>query len=90
MACFEYGDEALAHLSKRDRKFAALIERMGRLERELTPDLFAALAGGIIAQQISGKAAVTVENRLLDKVKRITPESVAALSPEEIQSAACR
>ena len=86
MACFEYGDEALAHLSKRDRKFAALIERMGRLERELTPDLFAALTGGIIAQQISGKAAVTVENRLLDKVKRITPESVAALSPEEIQS----
>ena len=86
MAGFEYGDEALAHLSKRDRKFAALIERMGRLERELTPDLFAALTGGIIAQQISGKAAVTVENRLLDKVKRITPESVAALSPEEIQS----
>lgn len=86
MPLFEYGNEALTHLSEHDAKFAALIQRMGRLEREITPDLFAALVGSIIAQQISGKAAVTVENRLRDRVKRITPDSIASLSPEEIQS----
>jgi len=86
MANFTYDDSALEHLQKRDKKMAALIERYGKLEREVEPDLLHALVGSIIAQQISGKAAVTIEKRLREKLPEFTAEALLALTPEAIQS----
>ncbi len=86
MDFFKYGEEEMDYLKKKDELLAAVIERIGIIEREVTPDLFKALIHSIIGQQISTKAATTIRNRLLDKVPNITPDDVVALSIEEIQS----
>ncbi len=52
---------------------AAAIERLGMLERPLSPDLFAALIRNIVDQQISVKAAQTVNTRLTLLLGSITP-----------------
>ncbi len=64
---------------------AAAIERLGMLERPLSPDLFAALIRNIVDQQISVKAAQTVNTRLTLLLGSITPATVAAASAEAIQ-----
>jgi len=83
---FKYGEEELDYLKKKDELLAAVIERIGIIEREVIPDLFKALIHSIISQQISTKAATTIRNRFLDKVPNITPDDVASLSIEDIQS----
>ena len=86
MDIFKYGEEELDYLKKKDELLAAVIERIGIIEREVIPDLFKALIHSIISQQISTKAATTIRNRFLDKVPNITPDDVASLSIEDIQS----
>lgn len=84
---FIYGDDAIAHLRERDPLLGVHIDRLGRLERETTPDLFRSLVGSIVGQQISGKAALTVESRLLELLEGVcTPEAVHAADPLAIQS----
>lgn len=61
---YTYGETEINHLKRRDKKMAAAIERLGMLERPLSPDLFAALIRNIVDQQISVKAAQTVNTRL--------------------------
>jgi len=82
---FEYGEKEIAHLSKKDKKLGAAIERIGILKRSINPDLFAALLESIVAQQISAKAAVTVCNRL-DTLCGLERDRLHALSVEEVQS----
>ena len=86
MPIFPYSERETAHLAKRDPALGRLIERIGRIEREIVPDLFAALIRSVIAQQISSKAAATVYCRLRDMLGGITPEYIAAMSAETIQS----
>jgi len=84
MAFFKYGQAELDYLKKKDKKLGIAIERIGMIEREVTPDLFTALISSIIGQQISIKAAATVWNRLLDWGE-ITPQQIASATVEEIQ-----
>ena len=86
MEIFKYGEAELDYLKEKDELLGAAIERVGMVERKVTPDLFKALVNSIISQQISTKAATTIRNRLLNKVSNITPDAVAALSIEDIQS----
>lgn len=53
------------HLRGADPVLGALIERIGPLEQRLEDDLYASLAGSIVAQQLSDKAATTIWNRLV-------------------------
>ena len=85
MPIIEYGEKELAWLARRDKKLGAFIERTGFLERELEPDLFAALVSSIATQQISNAAAETVMKRFEQKF-RLTPSALAAATVEEIQS----
>lgn len=82
---FSYGDAEIAYLRKRCPKLGALMERLGPLQRRVTPDPFVALLDSVFAQQISVKAAVTVCARFAALAGEITPMSVAALSTESIQ-----
>ena len=82
--CFEYGEKEMAHLCGKDKKLGAVIERVGFIKREVTPDLFAALIDSVVAQQISTKAANTVSARLRDKCP-LDPESLTRLPIEDIQ-----
>lgn len=84
---FIYGPEAVEHLSRRDPLLGAHIARIGPMERETTPDLFESLVGSIVSQQISGKAAVTVGNRLMELLGgECTPERVIDADPLAIQA----
>jgi len=82
---FRYGSTEINHLKKRDRKLGLAIDRIGMIEREVTPDPFTALVSSIVGQQISAKAAATVWNRMQERFGTINPAAIASASPEEIQ-----
>ncbi len=86
MPIFEYGDTELNWLKKRDKRLAEAIERIGLIERETIPDLFAALIRYITEQQISVAAARTVNARLLQLCAgQMTPEALLTVEPTELQ-----
>ena len=85
---FEYGDEEVTYLRARDAKLATAIDAVGHVNREMMDegDLFAAVVHHIIGQQISSAAQATVWARLQGILGEITPDTVVAASPEQIQS----
>lgn len=60
MQVFRYGKRELDYLKKRDEALGAVIDRIGMLQSEVVPDLFAGLGKSIITQQISTKAAWSI------------------------------
>lgn len=86
MPNFKYGETEIAHLQNRDPKLGTAIEKLGMLEREITPDPFIALLKCIVAQQISTKAAQTVWSRLSDKFANANPDHLANAELIEIQA----
>ncbi|MCL2579428.1 MAG: DNA-3-methyladenine glycosylase [Oscillospiraceae bacterium] len=85
MDIFTYTQDELDRLSRKDKKLAAVIKEVGRIERPVNKDIFAALIDSIVSQQISGKAAETVWKRLLTFLGEITPETIQSTPIEEIQ-----
>lgn len=83
---FEYGEEEINYLKKKDKKLGRFIDEVGIIKRPLSGELYHSLVRSIVAQQISSKAAVTVTERLIELVGgNITPQSILALTEEEIQ-----
>ncbi len=82
--CFPYGAREISHLSARDKRLGSAIERIGHLERRVTPDVFTALVNCIVDQQISSAAAKTIWGRLTGRFE-LTPASLAAAEVEAIQ-----
>lgn len=85
MEIFEYGEREIEYLKRKDKKLGAVIERIGMLEREITPDPFTALVSSVVGQQISNKAAETVWGRFCSLIGTITPENVAKANLSDIQ-----
>ncbi|KUO51936.1 MAG: DNA-3-methyladenine glycosidase [Desulfitibacter sp. BRH_c19] len=85
MPIFKYEQREIEYLKSRDRKLGAAIDKIGMLKREITPEPFTALVSSVISQQISNKAAETVQNRFSSLLGSITPESIAKVSLAEIQ-----
>ena len=85
MEIFKYGETEINYLKKKDKKLSEAIDRIGKIERRVIPDLFAALINSIIGQQISSKAAETVWNRFIDLVGEIKPETIIKTDMDEIQ-----
>ena len=71
---FIYGETEVSYLKKRDKKLAEIMERVGPIEREVIPDLFAALVNSIIGQQISTKAHKTIWKKMVTVLGEITPQ----------------
>lgn len=86
MRIIEYGANELSCLSRKDKKLAKLIERTGHLEREVNKNLFHSLVDYIATQQISNKAARTVQTRIYEKFGIVTAKKMALKSDEEIKS----
>lgn len=82
---FQYGETELAWLRSRDKQLAEIIDRIGRVERRVIPDLFAALVHSIVGQQISTKAHETIWGRIEAAFGEITPEKILSLPDEELQ-----
>lgn len=85
MEYFKYGNKEKEYLSERDIVMKALIEKHGHIDRVVNPDPFSALVGSVISQQISTKAAETVERRLVQRTGGLSANKLDALSLEEIQ-----
>ena len=85
MQIFEYGQKEIDYLIRRDKKLGLAIEKIGIIEREITPDPFTALVSSVVSQQISKKAAETVWNRLITQMGTITPERISQAELSVIQ-----
>lgn len=85
MKIFEYGQEEIEYLKRKDKKLGAAIDAIGMIKREVTPDPFTALVSSVVGQQISSKAAETVWSRLCSLVEAITPEELAKAGLSDIQ-----
>lgn len=86
MPIFEYGEKELEYLSRKDKKLAEAIQRIGMIERKITPDPFRACISSIVSQQISNKAAETVWNRLNALLGEISAERIAQVDLAEIRT----
>jgi DNA-3-methyladenine glycosylase II len=73
--------EALAHLRRSDPVLAAVIDRVGPCRIDYREPTFATLARAIVFQQLHGKAARTIWQRLVDAAggEPLTPEAVLRL-----------
>ena len=86
MKVFDYGEKEITYLGKKDKQLLKIISAIGKIERQVTPNLFEALVESIIGQQISSKAAATVNQRLRDRFNgEISPEKVAVTNHFHIQ-----
>ncbi|NLJ66595.1 MAG: DNA-3-methyladenine glycosylase 2 family protein [Clostridiales bacterium] len=85
MCIFQYGQKEIDYLKERDKVLGRAIDEVGIIRRPVIPDLFTALIRNIVGQQISSKAANTVWNRVLNRYSPITPETIMAITTEEIQ-----
>lgn len=71
--------KALAHLRSRDERLAGVIERVGPYKMQFRPPTFWALTRSIVFQQLNGRAAGTIFDRLEAACGEITPETVLKL-----------
>lgn len=73
--------KAIHHLKKADPVLAAVIERAGPYKIQYREPIFQTLVRSIVYQQLSGKAALTIFNRLAEAAKAspMTPEAVLKL-----------
>lgn len=82
---------ASRHLAEVDPKLRRVIDRVGppRLTLEPTDSTVAALAKAIVYQQLSGKAAKTIHDRLLAALpsRRVTAAGLEATSDEALRAA---
>jgi len=86
-------DRAIEHLRASDAALARLIDRAGPfgLKLKRTPSIFSALAEAIVYQQLSGKAAATIFERMCALFPRTpqrpTPEQILGASDDALRGA---
>lgn len=82
---FLYGETELDHLRK-DPRMGAVIDRIGRIERAVDPDLFSSVVHHIIGQQISTKAQETIWRRMQAALGAVNAEAVLAAGEAKLQA----
>lgn len=81
-----YGEQEVAYLKAKDKALAKVIDEVGHVRREVIPDIFMALVNSIIGQQISTKAHITVWERTQKMFSPLTPENIASIPVETLQT----
>lgn len=78
---------AVTHLKRSDPLLRAIIERVGPFRMPYREPVFETLVRAIAFQQLNGKAAKTIYDRLVAAAGgRITPESVLALTEDGMRA----
>lgn len=85
MKFFDYGRKEVEYLASADPILGAAMTRLGRRERQVIPDPFAALVYAVIGQLVSATSANTVWSRMQERLGDITPENLWAVSADDIQ-----
>lgn len=83
---FKYGKKEIEHLKASDGRLAAVIDKIGKIERETSSDLFASIVRNIAGQQVSGYAARAIWRRIVEALGKVTPEAVDAADPAILRS----
>ena len=83
---FHYGEPEIQYLKSKDKRMAEVIDRVGHIDREVDPDLFAAVVHHIVGQQISTKAQATIWQRMRNGLGEVNAETVLAAGEERLQS----
>ena len=83
-------EAAAAFLAERDAVLARIIAEVGAPSLRPNANLFESLAGAIVGQQISVRAAAAIRRRLaalMSDAASLTPEGILACSVESLRSA---
>lgn len=83
---FQYGEKETEYLKQKDKKLAAVIDRIGKIERAIDTDLFSAVVHHIVGQQISTKAQTTIWQRMNNALGVVNAETVLSAGVEELQA----
>ena len=83
---YKFPQGAVEHLSKRDKKLGRAMAEIGPIKAAVQSDPFKSLASSIVSQQISGRAAESIWNRLEAALGGVSPESVLAAADEKIRA----
>lgn len=83
---FAYGQTETDYLKAKDSRLAAVIDRLGHINRTVDTDLFSSVVHHIIGQQISTKAQATIWQRMQDALGTVTADSIAAAGVPLLQS----
>jgi DNA-3-methyladenine glycosylase II len=79
--------KAILHLKRADPVLATIIERVGQFRMNYEEPAFQSLAEAIVYQQLHGKAAATIFQRLTDLAGTpLTAEGILKLSTEQLRS----
>jgi DNA-3-methyladenine glycosylase II len=80
--------KAINHLKKADPVLAAIIEKTGPYRVTYMEPVFQTLVRSIVYQQLSGKAAMTIFNRLVEaaKVTPLTPEAILKMRAQKMRT----
>jgi DNA-3-methyladenine glycosylase II len=80
-------ERALSHLRICDPVLASIIARVGEFRMQYREPVFASLVRSIVFQQLHGKAATTIFNRLSEKAGgELTPESILKLRTAQMRA----
>ena len=83
---FQYGEKETEYLKQKDKKLAAVIDRIGKIERAVDTDLFSAVVHHIVGQQISTKAQATIWQRMNDVLGVVNAENILSADVEGLQA----
>ena len=80
--------KAILHLKKADPVLAEIIAKAGPYRMQYREPVFQTLVRSIVYQQLSGKAALTIYNRVAEAVKvdPMTPEAILKLRPQKMRA----
>lgn len=83
---FRYGEKEVTYLKQKDKRLAEVIDKIGKIEREVDTDLFSSVVHHIIGQQISTKAQATIWQRMQDNLGIVNADTILAAGIDKLQS----
>lgn len=81
----EVTPEAIQALSTKDKILGAYIQKVGPLTRDTLEDPYQSAIDCIIAQQVSGRAAQSIGNKVFAKFPNGDPSAILAASEEDMR-----
>lgn len=83
---FQYNEEQTDYLKKKDKRLGEVIDKIGKIEREVDTDLFSSVVHHIVGQQISTKAQATIWRRMQDTLGTINADTILVAGTDKLQS----
>lgn len=83
---FQYDERATEYLKQKDKRLAEVINKIGKIEREVDRDLFSSVVHHIIGQQIATKAQATIWQRMQDTLGVVNADTILSTGIDRLQS----